>query len=114
MQKGKIYYQGNAVLDAVKTNNSFERMRGLLFKTKLSANQALLIDRCNSIHTIGMTYNIDIIYLDRKKIIKKIVSNFKPWRMSFCWQANETLELLGNMSNILNFKVGEKIEWKEH
>lgn len=111
MLLGKIYYADNFCLEVFKTSNSFDRMRGLLFRPRLKENQAMLIDRCNSIHTFGMSYNIDVVYLDKLSRIIKIVKDIKPWRMSACWQAKNTLELLAHSSSKLNLKLGQKIEW---
>jgi len=40
-----------------------ERIRGLLDRTSMQAGEGLLIPRCHSIHTVGMQFPIDVLYL---------------------------------------------------
>lgn len=46
-------------------NNIVLRCRGLLGRPAPVAGEGLLIKRCRSIHTVGMAYSIDVVYLDR-------------------------------------------------
>jgi uncharacterized membrane protein (UPF0127 family) len=75
-------------------NHFFKRLRGLLFTNSLPGGQGLLIKPCNSIHMIGMTYNIDAIFINKENIVIATLSNLKPWQISsIYWQANACLEL---------------------
>ena len=40
------------------------RLRGLLGRPALAQSEGLLLDPCASIHTLGMTYPIDVAFLD--------------------------------------------------
>ena len=40
----------------------FDRLKGLLGTPALGAEEACWIDPCNSIHTIGMQYPIDVYF----------------------------------------------------
>jgi len=84
------------------TENVLERTGGLLKRPKLNKNQGLLINKCNSIHTFGMKYALDIIYLDRHYRIIKLIENIKPRRMSMCLRAKHTLEMLSGEINQLS------------
>jgi uncharacterized membrane protein (UPF0127 family) len=42
----------------------FERIRGLLGRHALEPNEALLLPRCRSIHTVGMRFAIRVAFLD--------------------------------------------------
>jgi len=49
---------------------------------------------CQSIHSIGMNYAIDAIFLDEELIVVAVEHNFPPWQMSSIhWQARSCLEL---------------------
>lgn len=39
-------------------------MRGLLDKANLAPGEGLLIPKCQSIHTVGMRFPIDVLYID--------------------------------------------------
>jgi uncharacterized protein len=96
-----------------KTTNFFERMRGLLGSQKLGNDEGLLIAPCSSVHTFGMRYSIDIIFLDNQLNIVKIVNSLKPWRMAACNSASMVLELCNDNINNLQVKAGQQLEWRD-
>ena len=59
-----------------------ERMRGLLGRSGLPAGEALLIERCNGVHTFGMQFAIDVLFLDRDGTVLKAFPGLRPWRMA--------------------------------
>ncbi len=102
------------ILNVSKTNNIFERMRGLLGSSPLKDNEGLLIVPCSSVHTFGMRFTIDLIFLDKNWTVVKIVKTLKPWRMAFSRKASMVLELAVDSLDRLNILTGQKIEWHEH
>jgi len=40
-----------------------------------------------------MRFSIDLVYLDRKNRIRKLVNEVRPWRLSACLRAHSVLEL---------------------
>lgn len=55
----------NMLLDNVMIANSFfSRLKGLLGKSSLNHGEGILIKPCNSIHTMGMKFPIDVAFLD--------------------------------------------------
>ncbi len=99
--------------DARKTSNALDRMRGLLFRPALKADEALLISPCASVHTIGMGYNIDIAYLDRQLAIVKLVRSLRPLRMSACSGAAMTLEMAEHSIDRLKLEQGMQLSWQD-
>ena len=59
-----------ASLEVARTRT--QRRRGLLGRTDITG--ALLIERCRSVHTIGMRFAIDVAYLDRDRHVLDIVT----------------------------------------
>jgi uncharacterized protein len=43
-----------------------ERMRGLIGARALGPHHAMLLERCRSVHTFGMRFPIDVVFLDRE------------------------------------------------
>lgn len=71
------------VVDKVKmANNPWTRLKGLLFTKELPEGEGMFLTPCNSVHTVGMSYAIDIIFLDKKNKVRKVIENMKPNRMS--------------------------------
>ena len=58
------------------------RMKGLLGKKMLAPGEALVIQPCNSIHTLFMQFAIDVLFLDRQNKVVAVISSLKPFRFS--------------------------------
>lgn len=69
------------------------RMRGLLGRAPLASNQAMFIRPCNMVHTVGMRYPIDVVFLNRDGLVLKVAANVAPQRMRLHWDAYAVLEL---------------------
>ena len=77
-----LVVNGEVVLDKLKlADNYAKRLRGLLGKNSLSPGEGLIIRPCNSIHTYRMKFAIDVLYVDRKNIVLKVVDSIKPDRL---------------------------------
>ncbi len=85
----------NSVLaDSVDiADTSAKRRRGLLGRDSLPDGTGLWIVPCESVHTWGMRFPIDVLYLDRKKKVRKLRRVMVPWRVSMCLSAHSVLEL---------------------
>ena len=59
----------------------FGRLRGLMYCRELPEGEALLIEPCDSIHTFGMRFAIDVIFLDAKGVIIKALRSLKPGKV---------------------------------
>lgn len=69
------------------------RARGLLFAPPLRDDESLLLAPCNSVHTIGMRYAIDVVFLDRGARVLRVVRELMPWRACAQRGAAGVLEL---------------------
>ncbi len=56
------------------------RMRGLLGCRGLAPGHGLQLSPCRSIHTCGMRFTIDVIFLDRDQTVLRIARAVKPFR----------------------------------
>lgn len=84
------------------------RLKGLLGRSSLSADQGLWIQRCNSIHTFFMRFEIDCIFLDEQMRVKKVVSQVKPNTFVLPVKgAKTTLELSAGLAQRLNIQTGD-------
>ncbi len=86
----------------------WQRSKGLLGTSALAAEEALWIRRCNSIHTIGMNYAIDVIYLNKNLQVVAIKENIAPFRLTApVWRASSVVELAAGQIARLKISVGE-------
>lgn len=60
------------------------RMKGLLGLKGLAKGDWLWLKPCGAIHTVGMRFTIDVVFLDRQLRVVKVVCGVKPWRL-FVW-----------------------------
>ena len=74
-------------------DTSEKRRVGLLKHTRLEPGTGLWITPCESVHTFFMKFPIDLIYLDKKRIVRKVRHAVPAWRLSACLTAHSILEL---------------------
>src|SRR5258708_30366928 len=87
------------------------RRKGLLGRSGLPAGEGLWIVPCESVHTFGMKFPIDLVYLDRKKKVKQVRSGVPPWRLSACLSAHSVLELASGTVRITQTRPGDTLEF---
>ncbi len=68
------------------------RLRGLAGLDRLPEDQALLIERCRSIHTVGMRFALDLLWLDAAGRVIRLDTNVKPYRLRTCVRARSVIE----------------------
>jgi uncharacterized membrane protein (UPF0127 family) len=70
------------VRDLRMADNFFTRAKGLLGTSELPEGHGLLIRPCNSVHMLGMSYAIDVVFLSKAMEIVRVIPELKPWRLS--------------------------------
>jgi uncharacterized membrane protein (UPF0127 family) len=86
------------------------RSRGLLGRKGLAAGEGLWIVPCEAVHTFGMQFSIDLVYIDREYRIRKIRRNVPPWRLSACLRAHSVIELAAGSIDENNAQPGDIVE----
>lgn len=93
-------------------NNIIKRTVGLLGKKSLAPENGLLISPCNSIHSIGMQFEFDAVFLDKKGKIVYIIEKMKPFKISkIVLKAVKVLELASGTVEKFGLKVDDIIEF---
>jgi len=60
----------------------FRRMKGLLGRNSLDDGEGLLIRPCKGIHTFGMKFPIDAVFLDGNNRVIAVTKNILPNHMT--------------------------------
>lgn len=96
--------------EALIADSFFLRAKGLMFAKDLNPYDAMLITPCNSIHTFFMNFDLDVVFLNKKNHVVKIIRHLKPWRMTRPYfKASQVLELkAGTLA--LDLKEGDQLE----
>jgi uncharacterized membrane protein (UPF0127 family) len=91
--------------------NLFARMKGLLGRKSLGPDTAMIIDPCSSIHTLGMRFAIDVIFLDSKNTITAIAPQVQPGRfwVSGGWRARRVVESEAGLLPLSSLHVGDSL-----
>src|SRR5256885_4963852 len=70
------------------------RRIGLLRHRTLEPGEGLWIYPTQAIHTFGMRFPIDVVFLDRRLRVKRLYHALAPFRLTgFVWGAKSVLEL---------------------
>ena len=95
-------------------DTSAKRRTGLLRHSRLEPGEGLWIAPCEAIHTIGMKFPIDVLFLDRKKKVLKIKREMPKARMAVCLRAHSVLELPSGMLAATGTAAGDQLEFEKY
>jgi uncharacterized protein len=90
-------------------NTSATRRTGLLKHERLEPGEGLLITPCASVHTFFMKFPIDLVYIDKKRKVRKVRSAVPAWRLSACLTAHSILELPAGTVEKTGTKPGDEL-----
>ncbi len=103
---------GRTVLGRVAcATSAWERARGLLGRPAPGPDEGLLLTPCRSVHTFGMRYPIDVVYLDDDWRIARVVPGLAPLRLSACRRAVATLEIAAGRAATIGLEPGDELRW---
>jgi uncharacterized protein len=88
---------------------SATRRRGLLGRQGLPPGSAIVITRCNAIHTIGMQFAIDVAFVDADGCVRKIVYRLRPRRIAIAPRAWAVIELAAGQLHPDRLHVGDRV-----
>jgi len=89
--------------------DSRSRRRGLLGRDSLPDRHALILAPCNAIHTIGMRFPIDVLFVARDGCVVKIVERLGSWRAAGAMRASVTVELAAGSVRRSGVAVGDRL-----
>ena len=89
--------------------DSKRRRRGLLGRAMLPDRHALVLAPCNAVHTIGMQFPIDVLFVNRDGRVVKIVERLGTWRIAAALRACVTVELAAGMVKRTRVSVGDRL-----
>jgi uncharacterized membrane protein (UPF0127 family) len=87
------------------------RMKGLLGRRALSADEGLLLEPASSVHTWFMRFPIDVVFLDRELRVLRIAENVVPWRFAAKRGARSALELPAGAAARAGLAVGDALSY---
>lgn len=89
----------------------WDRLQGLLGTPALHEEQGLLLLPCAGVHTWGMRFALDIVFLDREQTVLACGEGVKPYGLKSCRGAWATLEVAAGSIARLGIAEGQRLEW---
>ncbi len=99
----------DAQVQAFKASTVTSRLFGLLGRRALAADEALWLTPCNSVHTLGMSYPIDVVFIDATSRVVATRSALGPRRLTGARRARSVLELPARSAERLGIVPGAQL-----
>lgn len=91
----------------------WQRLRGLLGRAPLPAGAGLLLQPCRAVHMFGMSYAVDVAFLDRRGSVVAVYHRLAPGQRSR-WHkgAAYALELPAGTLATTGTREGDRLAWE--
>ncbi len=101
---------GKSVASSVEiATTRARRRRGLLGRDGLCAGSAFVLAPCRAVHTIGMRFPIDVVFIDDEGQVVKLVEHMSGWRIALAGSADITIELWAGALRAVDVRVGDRL-----
>jgi uncharacterized protein len=94
-------------------DTSAKRRTGLLKHQTLSPGEGLWILPCEGVHTFGMKFPIDIVFLSKTHQVLKVRTNVPRRRASMCLRAYSVLELPVGTIDETGTRAGDQLAFED-
>lgn len=95
---------------AAVADTSAKRRTGLLKHERLAPGEGLWIVPCEGVHTFGMKFAIDVVFISKRRTVVKLRPNMVPRRIAFALRASSVLELPVGVIESSGTRVGDQLE----
>lgn len=91
----------------------WSRLRGFLGRPEPIIGDGILLSPCSRIHTFGMSFPLDVLFLDRKGRVLEAYPDVRPWRMTpRVRDSSYALELPVGTIRHSGTQVGDRLTWR--
>lgn len=90
-----------------------ERLRGLLGHARLDDDRGLWIAPCGSVHTFGMRFPIDVVFVDRDGRVVRVAEQVAAGRMAFARKAVSVVEVAAGGIARIGLRAGQRLSWSD-
>jgi len=94
--------------------DSQSRRKGLLGRDALADSHAIVLAPCGAVHTFGMRFPIDVLFVGADGCVIKIVEQLGAWRMAASLQACITVELPTGSVRRHQVSTGDRLSIQPH
>ncbi|HTU81038.1 MAG TPA: DUF192 domain-containing protein [Candidatus Acidoferrales bacterium] len=94
----------------VRATGPLRRTFGLLGRGALGADDGMWFDGCAAVHTVGMRFSIDVVFLDERGAVVRVDAGVAPWRAARCGGGVRTVvELAAGSCARLGIAAGTRL-----
>jgi len=88
------------------------RFRGLVGRPEPLPGEGLLLTPCNSVHSWGLRYDLDVLFLDAQGKVLKLIRSLRPWRFARrVRHAEYVLEVPPGVIDRSGTREGDMLTW---
>ncbi len=99
------------VANLLEATTFSQRLKGLLFTQYMSEENGLMLYRCKQVHTFGMHFTIDTVFLSKDMEIVFIQEGLSPNRIGkYVGRGVHVLELAEGSAQKYNLQIGAKLK----
>jgi len=91
-------------------DTSSKRRTGLLKHAGLAKGQGIWIVPCEAVHTFGMKFSIDVLFLNKKRKVLKVRKDMGRRGIALCLWAHSVLELPAGTIAATGTEPGDELE----
>ncbi len=95
-------------IDIIYADTFLKRFKGLMLKKDFDSGLLFSKLKDSSIHTLFMRFDIDIYFIDEKKVVFD-KTTLKPWK--FYKPKKQAKYILETKKNKLKLKIGDKLDF---
>ncbi|KUO50526.1 MAG: hypothetical protein APF76_07715 [Desulfitibacter sp. BRH_c19] len=114
MIKVKVFNESKntILLEEVEIADSFFlRLKGLLGKSSLPHGKGIIIKPCKAVHTMAMSFTIDVAFVDKNNYICHIIDSMLPYKFSpTIRKADYVIEAPASTFKTSGTNLGDKIK----
>jgi uncharacterized membrane protein (UPF0127 family) len=103
---------GSVVIPTLAVAGAFgvASARGLLGRRRLEPGEGLLLaDPLRCVHTFGMRFPIDVVFLDRRLVVVAVAPAVPPWRLAGHVRGPRQLEIAAGAAAALGLVAGRPL-----
>lgn len=89
--------------------DSRSRRTGLLGRTTLPRDTVLAIAPSNAVHTFGMQFTLDVLFVRRDGVVVRRVLDLKPRRIAVALRAFAVLEFAAGLEAVAATQAGDQL-----
>lgn len=90
----------------IRADGFGRRLIGWIGRRRAGSDEGLWLVPCRAVHTLGMRFPIDVVFIDRQGRAMRIDTAVAPWRCRWQHGAHSVLELAAGRAAALGLTVG--------